>query len=802
MKPFAATGRFVLFLATIAMTATGCSWWNSSDKTENAAAPVDQPGFSVAPMRVLPVDAMSRANFARPNSFVQTVQELVDTEVDRSLRITTPSQTLLRRRLDEPLLQGLSLRRNVLLPRQQLKRVGALCFIPAIDFQDAARDPPGDMQLEANEVRIHHQLIDDGFGGLLHDGFSTVRLLRRLERLVVIVSTTPENMGWWRSLNSFNHVVDRIEGVSNPSHPCVLVDARNLATDLPSNSMAWDVIGVLIWNDGDPALMPSTTKQALVDWIAAGGTLLINTPAAAQSLVAEPFAELMPLKVGTAAEEALATESQLARFDVPRAAYDRPTLGADAYAESITQPFDGPSESSPDSEPYVVEDATLIDTSNDRPAPSDLPVKSSSIAAGAAWVSTQQNLIAERHIGRGRVLATTFDLNHEDFRQWDAVGNWFHTVVMRLPPRHWDRLQNYYAERGGRTLPVGPYRLSSISYSSGESPALAANDNDVASTIARPYVQSETKIKTPARSSVLRMMLSYIGVVVVANYVLFRLIDRVQWAWIALPILAVAGVVFFIRALQLEIGFNRSQQGMGVLQIYSDYPRAHLSQFTSVYSSLSESVDAVLPPESGFVRLSSIAVPPDGSLDYRYADRDGEGLVGFPLRSQTAAMIHSEEIVDCGGSIEYRPPPDRGFSGQVAGEFVNHSEIDLRDAFVVYNSADADLVAAIGDLPRGATAALNDKKWISPDKWDSNMLSPQAPSTALADCLQLATSESTGVVLIGWTDRGFSQLQISPPRATQENRTVVYGTWSTGTTDLPSPDTDRPPKFLLSQGGG
>lgn len=799
MYRLASIARPALLLVTLVVIVPGCSWWNGSDDKDAATTVADQPGFSAAPLRVLPVDAMSKANFALPNSFVQTVQELVDTEVDRSLRVRTPSQLLVRRRLDEPLLHSLAIQRNVLLPRQQIKRVGGLCFIPPVHY-DSSQDMAGDIRLESNEVRISHQLLDGGFGGLLDDGSSTVRLLRRLQRLVVVVSATPENLVWWRSLNSFNEVVDPVEGVAGATHPVVLLDARNLATDLPSNPLAWDAIGLIIWNDGDPSLMPTATRDALIDWVAAGGILLINTPAAAPGLIVSPLAELTPLNIGTAAEQALKTGDQLGRFDVPRAVYRRALPSVEDYAEDLDDLLGPPTANDQEPAPFTVTEAAVVDPSSDQVAPGELPVKSSSLVGTGDWVPTQEGLLAERTLGRGRVLATTFDLNHQDIRNWDAAGNWFHTVVMRLPPRRWDMLQGHYTEGPGHDLPLGALRLSAITYRPNEPLALAGHDNDIATALARPYVQTETKIKTPSRSAVLRMMLSYVGVIVIGNYVLFRIVDRVQWAWIALPVLALGGVVYFIRALQLEIGFNRSQQGIGILQVYGDHPRGHLSQFTSVYSSLSESVDAVLPPDRGFVRLSSIAVVPDAPLEYRYANREGEGLIAFPLRSQTAALIHSEEIVDLGGAIEFQQA-ETDESDRKFGEFTNRSDIDLRDAWVIYNSKQIDLVAPLGDFRSGDTVSLTEDKWIDRLKWRADRLSSEAPSTAMSACFELAIAEETGIVLIGWSDRGVSQLAISPTRAVQENRTVIYGRWQAAQPTVPPPDLNRPPKFLLSDVG-
>ena len=71
-----------------------------------------------------------------------------------------------------------------------------------------------------------------------------------------------------------------------------------------------------------------------------------------------------------------------------------------------------------------------------------------------------------------------------------------------------------------------------------------------------------------------KVLLAYLVVLVPLNWALFWLLGRVEWAWIAAPLIAVACAVAVVWLAQLDIGFARAHTGIAVVELQSGYPRA------------------------------------------------------------------------------------------------------------------------------------------------------------------------------------------------------------------------------------
>ena len=69
------------------------------------------------------------------------------------------------------------------------------------------------------------------------------------------------------------------------------------------------------------------------------------------------------------------------------------------------------------------------------------------------------------------------------------------------------------------------------------------------------------------------------------------MIGRLEYAWFAVPVIAIGGAAFVARAARLDIGFARSQTQLAMVEMQPDYPRGHLSRVVAIYNSLSSSYD-------------------------------------------------------------------------------------------------------------------------------------------------------------------------------------------------------------------
>ena len=106
---------------------------------------------------------------------------------------------------------------------------------------------------------------------------------------------------------------------------------------------------------------------------------------------------------------------------------------------------------------------------------------------------------------------------------------------------------------------------------------------------ARKALQSAARIEIPNRSFVMWVVVVYLLVLVPANWALFRSLKRVEWAWVAAPLIAVVCTGTVIRMAQLDIGFVRSQTELAVVEMQGDYARGHVTRYNALYTSLATS---------------------------------------------------------------------------------------------------------------------------------------------------------------------------------------------------------------------
>jgi hypothetical protein len=184
----------------------------------------------------------------------------------------------------------------------------------------------------------------------------------------------------------------------------------------------------------------------------------------------------------------------------------------------------------------------------------------------------------------------------------------------------------------------------------------AWNDDAAASQAARQSLTEAAGIEIPSAAFVIKVLGLYLLVLVPLNWALFWLLGKVEWAWIAAPLIALVGAGAVIRLAQLDIGFARSRTEVAVLEVQGGYERAHLTRYTALYSSLSSSYTLT------FDEATALAAPfPAGQRDdsllsiQNYIDvsfrRDKDtSLSGVQVSSNSTGMVHSEQLLPLGTS--------------------------------------------------------------------------------------------------------------------------------------------------------
>jgi hypothetical protein len=184
------------------------------------------------------------------------------------------------------------------------------------------------------------------------------------------------------------------------------------------------------------------------------------------------------------------------------------------------------------------------------------------------------------------------------------------------------------------------------------------------------------------------------------------MIGRVEWAWLAAPLIALVGAFSVIRYAQLDIGFARSVTEIAVAELHAAYPRAHVTRYTALYSSLSTGYDVEFEDPDALVQ-------PFGTLvdDQRWqsdriisatlrSDRNVT-LSGFQVASNKTGFVHCEQYCDLGGSMQLLGE-SRG-----ARQVENKTAYSLHDVGVLWRSPEGRLEGAwVGDLAAGAVVPL------------------------------------------------------------------------------------------------
>lgn len=555
---------------------------------------------------------------------------------------------------------------------------------------------------------------------------------------------------------------------------------------LPSQMVGWTSTAYVMWDGALPTVLSPEQQQALVDWIHWGGGLVISGPDSLDTLQGSFIEPYLPAKGGATGPLDQAKLAELHTAWTIDGDHSK-ALGSRAGA-----PWSG------------------IEL-----------VKHPS----AEYLPNTAGLAIERRVGRGRIVVTAFRLTELDLVNWPSFDSFFNACLLGRLPREFeiaqprfkffgsaeeDELDPYDPELSTslRILtrderdPVAPRfpqvptiddpelwnaygGTDPIQQLKAEPGTAGWNDFSWLSNAARASLQNAAGISVPRREFVLKMVGIYLVVVVLLNWAIFRLLGRLEWAWIAVPLVAIVWGVLVIWLAQLDIGFARAQTEVDILEIQPDYSRAHLTRYTALYTSLSSDYDLQLAD------ATAVALPfsPDrerlagqSSAEVTLSMLGDRKLQGFSVASNSTGMVHGEQIVALGGSLRYRVSDD----GQLTIE--NRTDIPLTGAVVIRRMDDgtrqSNETAWLGMIAAGDTAVgkfvrhdkssharFRDRDLLTrPTEQSSGQLNLRALVDRVEDHRVLAPGE---VRLIAWHEGALGDLQVSPPAAQRRGATVI-----------------------------
>jgi hypothetical protein len=550
----------------------------------------------------------------------------------------------------------LSTQRSVALPKKQPKQLQSQVFVPAVP----------------EKARITSQITTKR-GGRVFEGPAQVSMrMPAYQYHFVVLARWPERYSYVEKLDSCRmpHGLS-LDASAQDLYRVVLIQAEKQTT-LPASALFWTSTACLLWDDAEPDALSMDQQAALVDWLHWGGQLVISGPESLDSLKDSFLGPYLPATASGSRELGKANLAELSKYW---------PIGERGVRQG--------------SLPLV-------------------PVRSWSgvhlrLGPQARFVPNTGDLVAQRRVGQGRVVVSAFALNGSELTGWSGFDAFFNGCLLGRKGR------SFQASEGQATVcwndrktMLDPRRLCQLRYFTRDtcakfdlpkaspsegwdqeaseptelmSDVASWSDSNLVANAARESLKNAARIEIPSRSFVVWVVGVYLLVLVPLNWLVFRALERVEWAWVAAPLIAVGCTTLVVRLAQLDIGFARSSTEIGVVELQDDYPRAHLTRYTALYTSLStayqfhfdESGAQILPFPT---RLDDLTVRFGRThLRYRYG-KDVE-LEGLRVLSNSTGLVHSEHLLDLGGSISLLSTKDDGF------ELVNGTTLTLHGAGVI-----------------------------------------------------------------------------------------------------------------------
>ena len=718
----------VLWLSLLLLPILGCRGCDSQ-----RANPTDSQGekgknqkqrLVADELRTLPYSAEIVGNSIKPGHWYQTRHKLKANFGDEAL-----VASLFEIDRDEnpipPWTQGIPMQfeRNLSLAKGQEKTIELKVLQPE-DIRPV--DPSGTTN---PNVSIFTRYALRSIGSPLLEESFLLKPMSPYQYDMLVLSREVSPFTFWRGLDCIVWPLYEQDGKFRVTpHRIIDISEEELSNSFPNQLATMTSISHVVLNDASISRLNEEQQTAFRDWIHFGGTLIINGPEALASVEGSFLRSLAPLEQtspGAFSDDMidLLNNSWSLRF----AKGERIPFASEVLRSKAMQ--------------IPLLKGTLAS------AQTDQANSEGNAAQEARWVPELEGLVAERLVGQGRIVMTAYPMNNAMFVNWPSYSAMIHNGILRKPART--------ASLGlePRVEYVGPYEGSEMNPSHNTRLRIWARDLDdstmrnrgeVLSTSAKSELESKTKpkqtsygawnsrsrivenatdtlrassgINVPLVNSVIKWLAAYLLVLVPLNWIVFRLLGKLEYAWAAAPIIAVAGVFFIARGVRLDVGFTRSHTAIEFLELHNNYPRGVLSSYHALYTSLTTNYRVVLPDGSLVSNDQSTAedaidslrgtkangvITPMPShvqrsvsdrgklLEYRIADERGNGLQAFPVLSNTTGLVQSEEMIQLPGTIQCVPSESisqaelNSDSNKYTWSVTNTSDVPLNDLAVL-----------------------------------------------------------------------------------------------------------------------
>jgi hypothetical protein len=187
----------------------------------------------------------------------------------------------------------------------------------------------------------------------------------------------------------------------NP-HRIIDISEEEMVESLPSQLMTMTSISHMVINDVSLNNLPQSQQDAILDWLHFGGTIILNGPEALAGIETSFLKDYAPIQKTISGE---LSQEHIDRLNDP----DRWCI------RFYLQPF----------EPSA---------SHFKPRAA-IPILQGQLGPDSSWIPGLDGLVAERSVGQGRIVMTSFPMNHPSFVNWPSYSSLIHNGILRKPKR-------------------------------------------------------------------------------------------------------------------------------------------------------------------------------------------------------------------------------------------------------------------------------------------------------------------------------------------------------------------------------
>ncbi len=708
------------------------------------APPADAPkessvqDFTSLPPRPFPGDSAASRNAVKPGHWFAASVPLRSNKIDA--RGTLRSDVKLPGRAnmntgfgdtepgstDNANRNSLTSERSVVLPKSQMRRFDTRILAPRANTQ-------------GQPLQLSSRFVTSGGNAYVDSRQQSCNVLAPHEYFAVVLTRSPERFARLKTSDWVRPFLDIDSGAPASIHYRLVFPFEEGVLPLSSTMLDWTQTSVVIWDDMPADALTPAQLQALRDWIYFGGRLIVNGSDGTDSLVTSSLEPLLPIKsTGNIELDVDSTTTLLKQWSVGD---DDSTDHQITIMGGLSSRIAAGGSRRPDAIAVAGTDdlVTLVPVGGGVICQSRFDLTSGWLANWKSFDSFFNAAILGRpprefvvtdtiiRDGSAEVDASGFAMVAQKFRDDTLQDSYLPGIntSLRFLSRDAVLSSNVTGQSSEDDISqtgsfIDPTKSedsvtdgvadSSIDSTSTIHEALGLTRIDPVSGVAGwtdqsdvmshliATLRSESGIEIPKSSLVIRSLGIYLFLLVPVNYLVFRFFGRLEYAWLAAPVIAILGAVWVAREAQLDIGFARSQTELAVLEVPANYSRGHLTRAIAIYNSLSIRYDIVFDHPDAAAAPIGVFDRSGMESDVVFATSTGDGpqLNGIGISSNQVRLLHTEEIIDVGGLIRRE------------GEFlVNETSYDLVDVFVVEKlSPDRSRVAPAANCAAGGRAAL------------------------------------------------------------------------------------------------